>query len=214
MNYLDRVDLFAGLDEAQMQSLVDRSRLRSFVASTVVVNEGDEGGSMYVVQSGSLKAYLTDKTGREVTLSLLDEGDYFGELALLDDAPRSASVAAVTRSELLQVPRSAFLALIEEHPASMQVVIRNLVARIRALSDNVRSLALEDVFRRVTRAFETLAVERDGQRLIERRLTQQDVASLVGASREMINRVLRELVAGGYVEIEQHHIVLRRKLPT
>ncbi|HNO88207.1 MAG TPA: cyclic nucleotide-binding domain-containing protein, partial [Rhodocyclaceae bacterium] len=142
MNYLDRVDLFAGLDEAQTQSLVDRSRLRSFVASTVVVNEGDEGGSMYVVQSGSLKAYLTDKTGREVTLSLLDEGDYFGELALLDDAPRSASVAAVTRSELLQVPRSAFLALIEEHPASMQVVVRNLVARIRALSDNVRSLAL------------------------------------------------------------------------
>ena len=106
--YLERVDLFAGLNEAQVKTLKERSRVRSFAANTIVVNEGDEGSSLFVVQSGSLKAFLTDNNGREVTLSLLDPGDYFGELALLDDSPRSASVIAVTRSEVLQIPRTGF----------------------------------------------------------------------------------------------------------
>lgn len=214
MNFLDRVDVFAGLTAEQVDALNQRARLRSFAANTVVVNEGDDGSSLFVVQHGSLKVFLTDENGREVTLSLLDPGDYFGELALLDEAPRSASVIAVTRSELLQIPRSAFLEMIEAHPACMQVVVRNLVARIRELSDNVRSLALGDVFGRMSRVFDTLAVERDGQRIIDRRLTQQDLANLIGASREMVNRILRDLVAGGYVEIESQRIVLRKKLPT
>lgn len=214
MNFLDRVDVFAGLTAEQVDALNQRARLRSFAANTVVVNEGDDGSSLFVVQHGSLKVFLTDENGREVTLSLLDPGDYFGELALLDEAPRSASVIAVTRSELLQIPRSAFLEMIEAHPACMQVVVRNLVARIRELSDNVRSLALGDVFGRMSRVFDTLAVERDGLRIIDRRLTQQDLANLIGASREMVNRILRDLVAGGYVEIESQRIVLRKKLPT
>lgn len=214
MNFLDRVNVFAGLTAEQVEALNQRARLRSFAANTVVVNEGDEGSSLFVVQQGSLKVFLTDEGGREVTLSLLDPGDYFGELALLDEAPRSASVIAVTRSELLQIPRSAFLEMIEAHPACMQVVVRNLVARIRKLSDNVRSLALVDVFGRMSRVFDTLAVERDGLRVIDRRLTQQDLANLIGASREMVNRILRDLVAGGYVEIESQRIVLRKKLPT
>ncbi|MBS0356611.1 MAG: Crp/Fnr family transcriptional regulator [Proteobacteria bacterium] len=211
--YLERVDLFAGLNDIQVKTLKERSRIRSFAANTIVVNEGDEGSSLFVVQSGSLKAFLTDNNGREVTLSLLDPGDYFGELALLDDSPRSASVIAVTRSEVLQIPRTAFLSLIESDPTCMQMVVRNLVARIRLLTDNVRALALVDVFGRIARLFETMAVERDGMMLIDRRLTQQDLANMVGASREMVNRILRDLVAGGYIEIEQQRIILCKKLP-
>jgi CRP/FNR family cyclic AMP-dependent transcriptional regulator len=169
-----------------------------------------------VVQSGSLKVFLTDNVGREVTLSLLDPGDYFGELALLDDAPRSASVIALTRSEVLQIPRVAFLALIEAHPACMQIVVRNLVGRIRTLTltESVRSLALVDVFGRISRIFDSLAVEEDGVGIIDRRLTQQDLANMVGASREMVNRILRDMVSGGYVEIEPQRIILRKKLPS
>jgi CRP/FNR family cyclic AMP-dependent transcriptional regulator len=187
--------------------------MRVFAANTIVVSEGDEGNSLFVVQHGSLKAYLTDNVGREVTLSFLDPGDYFGELALLDESPRSASVIAVTRSEVLQIPRTAFLALVEAYPACMQLVVRNLVTRIRLLTENVRSLALVDVFGRISRVFDSLAVERDGVTVVERRLTQQDLANMVGASREMVNRILRDLVAGGYIEIEQQRILLRKKLP-
>ncbi|MDD3352354.1 Crp/Fnr family transcriptional regulator [Zoogloea sp.] len=213
MHFLEQIDLFEGVETNRLEMLMDRSRVRSFAANSIVVNEGDEGGSLFVVQNGSLKAFLTDDAGREVTLSLLDPGAYFGELALLDDAPRSASVIALTRSELLQVPRSAFLELIESHPPSMSVVVRNLVARIRALTDDVRSLALVDVFGRIARVFNRLAVEKDGMMTIERRLTQQDLANMVGASREMVNRILRDLTAGGYIEIEHQRILLKRKLP-
>lgn len=213
MDYLDRVDLFEGLTESQVNALVERSRMRIFAANTIVVSEGDDGNSLFVVQHGSLKVFLTDNVGREVTLSFLDPGDYFGELALLDEAPRSASVIAVTRSEVLQIPRTAFLALVEAYPACMQLVVRNLVARVRSLTENVRSLALVDVFGRISRVFDSLAVERDGVTVVERRLTQQDLANMVGASREMVNRILRDLVAGGYIEMEQQRILLRKKLP-
>lgn len=214
MKYLDRVDLFDGLSDEQAEVLKGRSRIRSFAPNTIVVNEGDDGSSLFVVQSGSLKVFLTDNVGREVTLSLLDPGDYFGELALLDDAPRSASVIALIRSEVLQIPRVAFLALIEAHPACMQIVVRNLVGRIRTLTESVRSLALVDVFGRISRIFDSLAVEEDGVGIIDRRLTQQDLANMVGASREMVNRILRDMVSGGYVEIEPQRIILRKKLPS
>ena len=214
MKYLDRVDLFDGLSDEQAEVLKGRSRIRSFAPNTIVVNEGDDGSSLFVVQSGSLKVFLTDNVGREVTLSLLDPGDYFGELALLDDSPRSASVIALTRSEVLQIPRVAFLALIEAHPACMQIVVRNLVGRIRTLTESVRSLALVDVFGRISRIFNSLAVEEDGVGIIDRRLTQQDLANMVGASREVVNRLLRDMVSGGYVEIEPQRIILRKKLPS
>ncbi|MDD2988285.1 MAG: Crp/Fnr family transcriptional regulator [Zoogloea sp.] len=213
MKYLDRVDLFDGLSDEQAEVLRGRSRIRSFAPNTIVVNEGDDGSSLFVVQSGSLKVFLTDNIGREVTLSLLDPGDYFGELALLDDAPRSASVIALSRSEVLQIPRVAFLALIEAYPACMQIVVRNLVGRIRTLTESVRALALVDVFGRISRLFDSLAVEEDGVAIIDRRLTQQDLANMVGASREMVNRILRDMVSGGYVEIEPQRIILRKKLP-
>ncbi len=213
MKYLDRVDLFDGLSDEQAEVLKGRSRIRSFAPNTIVVNEGDDGSSLFVVQSGSLKVFLTDNVGREVTLSLLDPGDYFGELALLDDAPRSASVIALSRSEVLQIPRAAFLALIEVYPACMQIVVRNLVGRIRTLTESVRALALVDVFGRISRLFDSLAVEEDGVAIIDRRLTQQDLANMVGASREMVNRILRDMVSGGYVEIEPQRIILRKRLP-
>lgn len=213
-SYLDKVELFAGLEAEQVAGLARSAHLRTFPQGAIVVNEGDDGHSLFVVQSGSLKVYLMDEQGREMTLSLLGPGDYFGELALLDEAPRSASVMAVQRSELLQIARPAFLALLDDNPAWVRILLRNLVARIRALTENVRGLALEDVFGRIVRLLESLAVERDGQAVVERRLTQQDIANLVGASREMVNRILRDLVVGGYIVIEQQCIVLRRKLPS
>lgn len=211
--YLDRVDLFAGLDKIELEPLRQNSRVRSYPAGAVVVNEGDEGNNLFIVQEGSLKAYSTDENGREVTLSLLDPGDYFGELALIDGAPRSASVMAIERSQLLQIPGAAVLELIDRHPTCRQAIMRNLVARIRRLTDNVRVLALVDVFGRIARLFESLAVERDGVHFIERRLTQQEIANMVGASREMVNRILRDLATGGYIAIEQDRILLQRKFP-
>lgn len=213
-SYLDKVELFTGLTPPQLERLAQAALPRTYMPGTIIVNEGDEGHGLYVIQSGSLKVFLLDENGRELTLTLLWPGEYFGELALIDDAPRSASVMTRERTELLHIPRTAFNALLDAHPACARVVMKNLVARIRALTDNVRGLALDDVFGRLSRLFDSLAVERDGRRVIERRLTQQEIANLVGSSREMVNRILRELVLGGYVSLDDHQIALLKPLPS
>ncbi len=211
--YLDQVELFAGLEPAQLEALARGAQLRVFPRGAVVVNAGDEAHGLFVVQRGSLKVFLMDEGGRELTLSIHGPGEYFGELALLDEAPRSASVMALERCELLHIARPAFLALIGASPECMQALLRNLVRRIRALTDNVHALALEDVFGRIHRLLESLAVPQGEHWIVEPRLTQQEIANLVGASREMVNRIVRDLVVGGYVSIEPHRIVIRRKLP-
>lgn len=211
---LDKVELFAGLTPEQLDRLAQAALPRHFMPGSVIVNEGDDGHGLYVIQSGSLKVFLLDESGRELTLSLLWPGEYFGELALIDDAPRSASVMTRERTELLHIPRAAFNNLLDAHPACARIVMKNLVARIRTLTDSVRGLALNDVFGRLSRLFESLAVERDGRRVIERRLTQQEIANLVGSSREMVNRILRELVVGGYVSMGDHQIALLKPLPS
>lgn len=210
---LERVELFAGLDAEPLAALARSAQLRVFPRGAIVVNAGDEGHGLFVVQRGVLKVFLMDEDGRELTLSIHGPGEYFGELALLDAAPRSASVMALERCELLHIARPTFLALIDAHPGCMQVLLRNLVRRIRALTDNVQALALEDVFGRLHRLLESLAVAEDEHWIIEPRLTQQELANLVGASREMVNRIVRDLVIGGYVAIEPRRIVIRRKLP-
>lgn len=210
---LDKIELFAGLPDDQLARLADHVRQRVYPAGATVVNEGDEAHGMFIVDSGALKVFVTEENGKEVTLSLLGEDDYFGELALLDDAPRSASVVTVERSTLLQISRNDFLAVLAANPASMQIIVRNLVGRIRELTDNVRALALIDVFGRISRIFDAMSEPEGEMRIIRRRMTQQDLANLVGASREMVNRILRELVAGDYLEIHHQYILLKRKLP-
>jgi CRP/FNR family cyclic AMP-dependent transcriptional regulator len=210
---LDKIELFAGLPEAQLARLAEHVRQRVYPAGTVVVNEGDEAHGMFIVDSGALKVFVTEENGKEVTLSLLGRDDYFGELALLDDAPRSASVITIERSTVLQISRTDFVEVIASNPASMQIIVRNLVARVRELTDNVRALALIDVFGRISRIFDAMSEAEGEMRIIRRRMTQQDLANLVGASREMVNRILRELVAGDYIEIHHQYILLKRKLP-
>jgi len=210
---LDKIELFEGLPEDQLKSLAERIRQRTYPAGAIVVNEGDEAHGMFIVDSGALKVFVTEENGKEVTLSLLGPEDYFGELALLDDAPRSASVITVEKSTLLQISRADFNEVIAANPACMQIIMRNLVGRIRELTDNVRALALIDVFGRISRVFDSMAEPEGEMRIIRRRMTQQDLANLVGASREMVNRILRELVAGDYIEIHHQYILLKRKLP-
>lgn len=212
-SHLGKVDLFAGLTASELETIKQLGRVRTYPVGAVVVNEGDDGNGLFIVESGSLKVFLMDESGREIILSLLDPGDYFGELALLDDAPRSASVMVMEKAELLQIPRPAFMELIAEHSSCMQAVVRNLVARIRSLTDNVRVLALADVFGRISRLFDSLAVPEGDHKVINRQLSQQELANMVGASREMVNRILRDLVTGGYVVMESHRIVIKRKLP-
>jgi CRP/FNR family transcriptional regulator, cyclic AMP receptor protein len=186
--------------------------VRNYTKHTILMNEGDDTDSLYVVLAGRVRVYVSDDQGREVHVNSIGPGEFFGEVTL-DGRPRSASVVSVEDCRCALVKRSELLALIEKEPKFALHMIRKLASRVRDLTENVRSLALMDVYGRVARLLLELADERDGRLVIDEALTHKEIASRVGASREMISRIFSDLTAGGYVVKEEGKLVIVKKPP-
>jgi CRP/FNR family cyclic AMP-dependent transcriptional regulator len=203
---------FSHLDETSMRELAPHGLARTYRKNVVVVNEGDETDSLYVVLSGRVKVFITGDDGREVVVHTIEAGDYFGEV-VLDGGPRSASVMTLETCRLFVIPQSDVEGLLTANPRFARNLIEKLTGRVRSLTTKVRDLALKDVYGRFVRFLEENAVERDGERAVTERLTQNDVAARIGGSREMVSRIVRDLTAGGYIEIDAKRIRILKKLP-
>jgi CRP/FNR family cyclic AMP-dependent transcriptional regulator len=185
---------------------------RSYPKHTVVVSEGDATNSLYVVLEGRVKIFLADSSGREIVLGHAGPGEYFGEMTL-DGGPRSASVITEEATRLSVIPQADFRSFITTNPDFTFHLVQKLIGRVRALTDNVKSLALLDVYGRVARTLLELARDDHGQLVIADKPTQQQLAARIGASREMVSRILKELATGGYVQVTAGRIRLLKKLP-
>lgn len=203
---------FPGLAPEELAELVQRGTLRRFPKNTIVVSEGDETDSVFFILGGRVKVYLGDAEGREVVVNTQAAGEYFGEMAL-EPGGRSASVMALEPSRIAMVKMADFRVFLLDHPRFQQELVRKLIRRVRALSRHVRDLALLDVYGRVVRALQELAREEGGRMIVPERMSQQAIANLVGASREMVSRILKDLRVGGYLGIEDRRIVILRKPP-
>ena len=179
---------------------------------TVLVTEGDRTDALYIILEGRVRAYVSDASGREVALSVMGPGEYFGEVAF-DAGPRSASVVTLEPCKLLVIPRADFATFLESHPAFSMHFINKLIHRIRVLTENVRSLALMDAYGRVARLLLEDSVTKDGVCFVPERPTQVEIANRVGCSREMVSRIFKDLVKGGYIAMEPDRIVINRKPP-
>ncbi len=210
---LKNIPLFSNLPDADLDALSNHAVTKTFSKNTVVVNEGDTTDSLYVIVAGKVKVFLRDERGKEVILNILGPGEYFGEIALLDEAPRSASVMTLEPCTFSVTTKTDFRNCLAKNPDIAINLIRDLTQRVRALTDNVKSLALEDVYQRIAKTLLHLAQEEDGKLVVQAKLTQQDMAAMVGASREMVSRIFRDLTAGGYIEIEDKRIIIKGKLP-
>jgi CRP/FNR family cyclic AMP-dependent transcriptional regulator len=211
---LQQVELFQGLSAAELEALVTSSSSRSFPKNTVVIHENDPADSLFIIETGRVKVYCSDKNGKEFIMNTQSEGDYFGELALLDDSSRSASVRTVEKSSFCIIYKDDFTQVLQDHPNIALKLIGNLAARVRKLTADVKSLALQDVYGRVANVLMDLAEERgDGTLLIPEKLSQQDIADRVGASREMVARILKDLTIGDYIRFEGRHIIINSRLP-
>jgi len=186
--------------------------VRTFPKRAIIVTEGDETDSLYVVLSGKARVFVADDKGREVQLNQLGAGEYFGEVTL-DGGPRSASVMALEDCRCAVVKHAELTTLFEKQPELSLHILRKLAHRVRDLTENVRSLALMDVYGRVARLLLELAEQKDGKLVISEPLTHKDIAARVGASREMISRIFSDLSDGGYVRKEEGHFVIARKPP-
>ena len=200
------------LTEAELRALSGQGAVKSVAKQVVIVSEGDETDSLYVVLSGRVKVFVADESGREVVLGTQGPGEYFGEMAL-DGGARSASVMTLEPSRFLVVPRSRMREFLRNQPEFAVRLIEKLIRRSRALTVSVKNLALLDVYGRVARLLLELAEEREGGLVIAEPLTQQDVADRVGASREMVSRILKDLAAGGYLSIHKKRITIHKTPP-
>jgi CRP/FNR family cyclic AMP-dependent transcriptional regulator len=200
------------LSEAELEAVARRAVTRTFPKNTVVVSEGDGTDSLYIIVSGQVRIFVSDEKGKEIVLGNAGPGEYFGEM-VLDEGPRSASVMTLEPTRFLVVPKEDFMEFVAKSPEFSLHLIRKLIRRVRTLTNDVKSLALMDVYGRVARMLLDLAVERDGTLVIEGRLTQQEMANRVGASREMISRILTDLASGGYITVARDRITIARTLP-
>ncbi|MCB1851796.1 MAG: Crp/Fnr family transcriptional regulator [Gammaproteobacteria bacterium] len=210
---LEKVPLFCNLNAQELTLIEQRAVSRSYPKNSIIINEGEDAISLYVILSGRVKTFMNNPQGKEIILSTLGPGNYFGELALIDDAPRSASVMTTADSTLMVINKPAFQELLESHPNLSLALLKNLARQVRLLTDNVKSLALLDVYGRLARMLLQLAEERNGQLVIDQRLTQQEIANRIGSSREMVARILGDLTTGGYITITNKRITLNERLP-
>jgi len=211
---LRNVPLFATLPDSQLALLTSVVSRRAFPRGTTVIAAGDSTDSLYVVISGRLKVMMSDDEGREVILSMLGPSEYFGEMALIDDSPRSASVITLEACELLVLAKRDFKKCVAENFEMSMTLMRGLVKRLRDADQKIGSLALMDVYGRVARLLLEMSEKIDGQQVVTRKVAKQDIAKMIGASREMVSRVMKDLQSGGFIEVRGNSIYLRENIVT
>lgn len=204
------------LPPALLEAVAQRGGIRHYPANAILINEGDTAQSLYIVLGGRVKAYAASENGREVVLHELGPGEYLGELSL-DGEPRSVSVKTLEPTTCCVVQGADLREFLAEHPDFALHLTHKLIRMVRRLTSQVKSLALQDVYGRVVRVLMELSepsAEAPEQRVVRTRLTQQDIADRVGSSREMVNRIMKELTVGGYVAVrEDRQLALLKKLP-
>jgi CRP/FNR family transcriptional regulator, cyclic AMP receptor protein len=211
---LRNVPLFSVLPESQLALLTGVVSRKSFPRATTIIAAGDVTESLYVVISGRMKVMMSDDEGREVILAILGTGEYFGEMGLVDDSPRSASVVALEACELLTLSKRDFKNCLNENFEMAMTVMRGLVKRLREADKKIGSLALMDVYGRVARLLLEMAETIDGQKVVTKKLAKQDIAKMIGASREMVSRVMKDLQTGGFIEVRAGSIFLQDNILT
>ena len=211
---LKAVPFFTQLNDRELDVVRAVAAEKTYPKNAVVLTEGEMGDSLYMIQSGKVKVFIGDEDGREIILKILGPGDFFGEMSMIDKQARSASVNTSEASTFLVLTHAAFEKCVEQSPRIANMVMRILAQRIREADRKIGTLALMDVYGRVASTLLELSVYTNGKLMVAEKLSQQDLANMVGASREMVNRILKDLSERGFISIESKTItIINRELP-
>jgi CRP/FNR family transcriptional regulator, cyclic AMP receptor protein len=215
LDLIRRVPLFSMLTNEQAQTIADGVVKRRYRRGEIIVEQGRKSDALFILLSGRARVITSDSRGREVILAVLEAGDYLGEMSLIDNDPHSATVRAEVQTDVLVLARSEFGACLPESSSLSYAILRGLVSRLRNADRQIESLALLDVYGRVARALLDMAQDEDGQRMIRSKVSRQDLAKVVGASREMVSRVMKDLEERGLIETQENGwVVLTDRLTT
>jgi CRP-like cAMP-binding protein len=211
--FLKNVPVFRGFNDEHLGNLAKLVKVQSFAGEQIIFNQEDKGDALFIIQKGRIKVSLFSEAGKEIILSILREGDFFGEMALIDGEPRSANVTAIDPSELLILERTDFLEYLKRSPDLTLMLLVEMSRRLRIADDKIGSLALLDVYGRIARYLIKLAkaegkITKEGIVIINRP-THQEIAGLVGTSRETVSRTLTDLQKRGVISVTKDELILK-----
>ncbi len=210
---LSSIPFFSCLDPSEMEQIEAAAMTRRYPRNTILMYEGEDTGSFYLVIEGSVKVSRTNEDGKSIILSILGPGDYFGEMALIDNRPRSATVTTRSAAEMVVIPGRTFRRIISNNGQIITNMLKGTLTRLRHANEQIASLAFKDVYGRMAMLFNNLGREEKGMLVIDERLTHQEIATMIGASREMVSRIMKELVNGDYLLVEKQSMVIQKTLP-
>jgi CRP/FNR family cyclic AMP-dependent transcriptional regulator len=207
---LEKVDLFSHLTPEAIAELEALARRRVFAKNSVVINEGDESDSLYVLLSGRAVALRGDDAGRQLVVNRFGPFDYFGEMSFFDRGVRCATVMTKERCEVMIVARGDFMAFVAQHGDILWKVIHALLVKLRKATEQIEALAFLDVYGRLVRV---LVEHQDAQGAVQEKFTQQELADMIGSSRETVSRIFNDLEHGGFLKRDKGRVTILKKLP-
>jgi CRP/FNR family cyclic AMP-dependent transcriptional regulator len=209
---LAAVPLFANIPQPELVKLAALARQENYPKHAEIMAEGDRSSGLYILLSGKVKVVLRSEEGKEIILAILNPTEFFGEMALLDDAPRSADIVAMAPTTVLVIAKQEFKSWLQRQPDMAFVIIKTLAQRLREADQKIGDLALMDVYGRVARALKGLAKpDSQGRMVVNENLSQQSLADIVGASREMVSRTLKDLSQVGHIWFDGKAIVINER---
>ncbi|KTT21552.1 Crp/Fnr family transcriptional regulator [Pseudacidovorax intermedius] len=204
LELLRRVPLFSALTPAQSANIADVVVKKRFKRGELIVEQGKRSNALYIILAGRARVLNSDNRGREVILATLQAGDYIGEMSLIDGEPHSATVRADIQVDVLVLGQEAFARCVPDNSSMTYNILRGMVRRLRQADRKIESLALMDVYGRVARCLQDFAVDDgSGTMVVRERISRQDLAKMVGASREMVSRVMKDLEERGFVQTQE-----------
>lgn len=212
LNFLGKVIPYNTLDERGLDSLANIAIRRAYKKNIVIIREGDDTNTMFILIEGEMRVYVEDEQGKQLTLRILKSGDSFGEVALIGNFPRTASVMTTTDCVVAAFPREKYLSFLEQHPKISLALAKTLANMVRDTTEELSCIALFDVYGRVTHILEKYAVEANDHRLVPK-FTHREIAGMIGSSREMVSKILKELEKGRYISVTDKHYVINKDLP-
>ena len=214
LDLIRRVPLFSMLTVDQAQAIADSVTKRRFRRGELVVEQGRKSNALFILLNGRARVLTSDARGREVILAVLESGDYVGEMSLIDNEPHSATVRAEVQTDMLVLQRTDFARCLPENSTLSYAILRGLVRRLRNADRQIESLALLDVYGRVARTLLDMAeTDAEGVQIIRHKVSRQDMAKVVGASREMVSRVMKDLEERGVIETQDNgFVVIKQRL--
>lgn len=213
LDLIRRVPIFSLLTNDQAQGIADAVVKRRYRRGELVVEHGKKSNALFILLTGRARVLTADSRGREVILAVLESGDYVGEMSLIDNEPHSATVRAEIQTDMLILGRPEFARCLPENSSLSYAIMRGLVARLRSADRQIESLALLDVYGRVARSLLDMADTIGEVKIIRNKVSRQDLAKAVGASREMVSRVMKDLEDRGFIEMaEDGSTIIKERL--